>query len=179
MKPLFSPRFFHSCFFALLRVSEVAHTPGTGSRHALQYSGVIFHVDNQGNCITLHIPSSKTDQLSRGTSICLRPYDNKAIYPIANATLFLQHRSTAVGQFFIHADERPISAYQVSSVLHKCLEFCHIPLPELYTTHSFRIGACSTLSQQGLSADSIRSAGRWRSSAFKRYIRDSHVSPWQ
>ncbi len=40
-----------------------------------------------------------------------------------------------------------------------------------YNTHSFRIGAATTAAEAGISADAIKTLGRWKSSAYQDYIR--------
>ena len=40
-----------------------------------------------------------------------------------------------------------------------------------YKSHSFRIGAATTAAVAGVSEEKIQQMGRWKSSAFKTYIR--------
>lgn len=42
--------------------------------------------------------------------------------------------------------------------------------PGFYNPHSLRIGAATLAAKQGLSEDAIKRLGRWRSSAYRRYI---------
>ena len=44
-----------------------------------------------------------------------------------------------------------------------------------YTLHSFRIGACTQAIISGVPESQIMQMGRWRSYAFKRYIRMPNV----
>jgi len=39
-----------------------------------------------------------------------------------------------------------------------------------YKSHSFRIGAATNAAIKGVSVDKIKTAGRWKSDAFKSYI---------
>ncbi|KAK2160937.1 hypothetical protein NP493_1618g00010 [Ridgeia piscesae] len=43
--------------------------------------------------------------------------------------------------------------------------------PDKYKGHSFRIGAATAAADSGLSETQIQTMGRWKSSAFKRYVR--------
>ena len=43
--------------------------------------------------------------------------------------------------------------------------------PKNYAGHSFRIGAATTANRQGISETTIKTLGRWESSAYLRYIK--------
>ena len=43
------------------------------------------------------------------------------------------------------------------------------------TPHSFRIGAATFAATQGYTAQQIQAMGRWKSSAFQRYVRVSSI----
>ena len=43
-----------------------------------------------------------------------------------------------------------------------------------YNTHSFRIGAATSAESAGLSESQIKTMGRWRSDAYRRYIKPTH-----
>ena len=43
--------------------------------------------------------------------------------------------------------------------------------PKKYAGHSFRIGAATTASRQGINEATIKMLGRWESSAYLRYIK--------
>ena len=83
---------------------------------------------------------------------------------------FLALRGRSQGPLFttVHAtavDRRVFSA-ELRTVIQKLgLD------PKRYTSHSFRIGAASSLAAEGESDAQIRQAGRWASSAFLSYIR--------
>ena len=46
----------------------------------------------------------------------------------------------------------------------------------VYNTHSFRIRRATQLAQDNHSSETIRSAGRWKSSAYIGYIRSSNIN---
>ena len=75
------------------------------------------------------------------------------------------------GSLFCHSDNRAISVNQFNSELRRCLAFCGLN-PQRYT-HSFRIGAACLAAEKGFSDAQIRALGRWKSDAFKLYIRNS------
>ena len=47
--------------------------------------------------------------------------------------------------------------------------------PSKYNTHSFRIGAAASAKQAGVSDSHLKALGRWKSDAYKKYIR---LSSW-
>ena len=46
-----------------------------------------------------------------------------------------------------------------------------MPEIHLYNGHSFRIGAATTAAQRGLEDSLIQTLGRWKSAAYKLYIK--------
>ena len=75
---------------------------------------------------------------------------------------------------FIHLDRSPLTKFQVNQVLKKGLQLKGFP-HQSYSTHSFRIGAATSAAANGFSDEEIQSLGRWRSSAFQRYIRPASL----
>lgn len=44
-----------------------------------------------------------------------------------------------------------------------------------FKSHSFRIGGATALSMSGYSIDEIKKVGRWKSSAYKSYIKTPSI----
>ena len=67
--------------------------------------------------------------------------------------------------------------YQFNPELSRCLTFCGLDTKK-YKGHSFRIGAASHAADKGFSDAQVRTLGRWKSGAFKSYIRSesSHAN---
>jgi hypothetical protein len=63
-----------------------------------------------------------------------------------------------------------MSRYQLVSVLNKALKVLKIDASS-YKSHSFRIGPTSLVAAQNISNEEIMKLGRWKSNAFKSYIR--------
>ena len=90
--------------------------------------------------------------------------------PISNMQSYLDVRPNIEGTLFCHLNGKPLSRYQVSSMLRKVMRFIGLN-DEEYNTHSFRIGAATTASLMGKSDDEIKKLGRWSSNVFSKYIR--------
>ena len=74
----------------------------------------------------------------------------------------LAHFQYATGQAILRND--------FNKELRRALLFCDID-PTTFKSHSFRIGAATTAAQLGMSDSQIMTLGRWKSDAFKQYIR--------
>lgn len=78
------------------------------------------------------------------------------------------------GPLFCHQNLEPITVYQFNTELSRCLTFCGLDTKK-YKGHSFRIGAASHAADKGFSDAQIRTLGRWKSDAFKSYIRSESL----
>ena len=114
-------------------------------------------VKNNGKTITTNIPAPNIEYC---------PYQWTQKY-LANRGNYL----TASEELLIFRDGTPLSAQQLRTVLRKALK--NIGLNEkLYDLHSFRIGRATDLFKQGVSIDTIKHLGRWKSKTVYKYLRD-------
>ena len=156
---------FTLAFHALLRVGEFAMSKGNTSDKILQTEDVSLI----GDQITICIRHSKTDQLGWGTSVVI-PASAGLACPVAAMRNFLQVRPNFPGPLFCHFSGKILTRYQISSILNKSLDSCGIDYTN-FKSHSFRIGAATTLARQGTDKSLIQMAGRWKSKAYSSYIR--------
>ena len=84
---------------------------------------------------------------------------------------------TLLGQehrpLFIFLDGSSLSKRRLIHAVHEALIASGADLAALaqLTGHSFRIGATTTAARVGMEDSLIQTLGRWRSSAYQRYIR--------
>ena len=90
--------------------------------------------------------------------------------PVLAVLAYLARRGLSHGPLFIFSDGSPLSRQRVVSYLRESLSI-HGFNCELYSGHSFRIGAATTAAATGLEDSVIRILGRWRSDAYQRSIR--------
>ena len=90
--------------------------------------------------------------------------------PVVLLLNYLRKRGNSPGSLFCDVAQRPISRHFFDSKLRVCLNFCNLD-SKCYKGHSFRIGAASWDAQNGVPDSQIRLRGRWKSDAFKKYIR--------
>jgi hypothetical protein len=83
---------------------------------------------------------------------------------------FLQIHPSKTGPLFTHFGGQPLTRYQFVATLTQCFKILGIDSTK-YNSHSFKIGAATTLAMQCVGSDTIQAAGRWRSNVFRSYIR--------
>ena len=165
---------FSLAFYGFLRISEF-------TLPSLYRFDARVHASAASICwgreyFTFHIRQSKTDQCSHGQRIRiprvggpLCPYATMARYT-AGRVLMKPPNCTPLFNF---TSGQPLTRPICLSHLRRLLRKAHYPA-ESFNTHSFRIGAATSAAQSGLSSTTIKRLGRWRSSAYRRYIRPHH-----
>ena len=77
-------------------------------------------------------------------------------------------RGSNSGPLFCHFEGSVIKTEVFTQQLNGALDFCDL---DCYKSHSFRIGAASLAAENGMTDAQIRGLGRWKSDAFKLYVR--------
>ena len=156
-------------FFGFLRVGEIAiKTKNEDSSFIIQKTDVSI-VKNEA---FVKLRYSKTDQQGKSVTLVFSPSKSTEICPVLLLKQYLRKRPAVGGALFCHFNGNPITRFEVSSLLSKCLEFLGLQ-SAVIKPHSFRIGACSMAISQRIPEAAVREMGRWseHSSAFQRYIR--------
>ena len=97
-------------------------------------------------------------------------YLGKTATPVDAIVRYIAVGSSDLGPLFVtNAWTPPTQAYLVSN-LKAALSRAGLD-NSLYNSHSFRIGAATTAAAQGLEDSLIQTVGRWRSDAYKVYIK--------
>ena len=158
-------------FFGFLRVSKFTIPGDSTYDPACHLSLNDIAVDSRANprLLQLLLKQSKTDPFKQGATVHLGATDNP-VCPVKAVLSYLEKRSTRPGPLFITSEgkgwTRRMFCASLKSVLHKLKLDQHS-----YNTHSFKIGAATSASLAQLSDTRIQILGRWRSNAFKSYIR--------
>ena len=146
-------------FYAFLRIGEV-----TNSQNNLQFQDV--SVSSSGIVIRFtkfkhHVGSPiLVNILPTGDKYC----------PVQLVLAYLQFRGSIQGPFFCTPNLHPVLPTQFSSILSKTVSFNRLDHHN-FKPHSFRIGAATVAAMLGYSDAQIQAMGRWKSSAFKKYVR--------
>ena len=156
---------FSTMFHAFLRLGEV-----TASPHNIQFNQVALESSSvaitfssfkhhQGPPITLSIQASASE------NCCL----------VKLLKSYLTKRGSTPGPLFCFPGNLPIQPARFRSLLSYAIARAN--LASLYITpHSFRIGAATFATTQGLSSSQIQAMGRWRSNAFQKLLRIATIT---
>ena len=154
---------FTLMYHALLRVSEVTHSKDNDHNLHIKH----ISLNTKSNKLTITFNSYKHST----TSIPLQIKATDTTFcPVSSYIRFVQLRGRSSGPLFIHKDGTPLSRSYVKDQLHSSLQLIGIS-QQSYNTHSFRIGKATDMHRDGESDTKIQLAGRWKSTAFKKYIK--------
>lgn len=160
---------FSLAFHGFLRIGEIVYTKAGQVRQIICVQDVKLHSLKNQQSIRIHITHSKSDQTGQGLFIDIIETGTK-ICPVRLLKCYLKERPNTSGPLFCHFNGKHVSRFQFSSVLNKALKVNGIKLYG-YKSHSFRIGAATAASARGASDEEIMKLGRWKSNAFRSYIR--------
>ena len=90
--------------------------------------------------------------------------------PVQCILEYLDQGDHSPGAFFQLRNGEAVPGNTFSLFLSSAIKQCGLD-PAQYKGHSFRIGAASHAAALGLTDSQIRVLGRWKSNAFRKYIR--------
>ena len=160
---------FTLAFFGFMRVSEITAECNSANQGALSVSDVQLRKENSLQALHVSLRHSKNNQNGPPQLIAIPCQVDHAICPVKAMQRYIDIRPAGAAPLFCHYDTSPVTRTQFNAVLHKAISFANIP--GYFGSHSFRIGAATTAAMQGVPDTQIQEMGRWRSTAFKTYIR--------
>ena len=108
---------------------------------------------------------------SRGEVTLVIEANHKHLYcPVNALARYISLEEPCIGPIFINQDGSTVSTSKFSTVFRQVIIDAKLD-PKRYKPHGLRIGAAIRAHAMNLSGSQIREAGRWKSEAFKRYIR--------
>lgn len=162
---------YTTCFFGFLRAGEICIPSDAGYDPGAHLSFSDIAVDNALNptLMQVRIKASKTDPFRQGVDIYLgRTYNN--LCPVAAMMAYLSARGDANGPLFRFQDGKPLTRERLVGKLREALHCIGIR-QDIYSGHSFRIGAATTAAQHGIPDATIQLLGRWESTAYLLYVK--------
>ena len=149
-------------FFGLLRPGELVQ--GGTSAHTLRREDVEI---SQG-VLVVTIRSSKASVLPATVRLEARP--SLDLCPVRAVSVFLEIRGSAPGWLFVDNRGAAFTSSRLSSLMKRAGGLAGIG-GEGLSGHCLRIGGASHGALRGLTELQLSAAGRWRSSAVRRYVR--------
>ena len=119
---------------------------------------------------TIVITDYKHNSSRRPFSVVLDRATGPEFCPVHYLQRYCSMRGLTPGALYSFSDGSPVKTSHFTQQLRQALNFCGLDSSQ-YKAHSFRIGAASSAADNGLSDAQIRHPGRWKSDAFKLYIR--------
>lgn len=161
---------FSLAFFALLRIGEIAVeslSPQPSNKNVLLISDVSLASDPSS--VTISFRNFKHKVPGSANFLLQILGDDSEHCVVQLLASYLRVRGFSAGPLFRTADGNPVTRSLFRSVLQKTLEFCGVEA--CLKPHSFRIGGATEAMRLGYSAEQVQAMGRWRSQAFRNYIR--------
>ena len=159
---------FTLMYYACLRASEVLQTETP--QHILHLNNIRFNSNNEAYNITFRSYKHSTNSehqivvTSTSTPAC----------PVTALRHYLPSRGPNPGPIYIRKG-LPVTRSHFLHVLHACLKYLHLNHSS-FNIHSFRIGRTTDMAQQNVPHYAIQQIGRWRSTAFLKYIRPQEIT---
>lgn len=161
---------FLLAFFGFLRIGEFTCPKKIGSFPRVLSVLDVRVVDSKPKVLEVTIRYSKTDQLGSAVKLVLEGSTYLHLCPVKAMHEYLGCRPGLSGPLFVHFGGEPLTTFQFTHILKKGVKQLGLN-PEFFSPHSFRIGAATAAAMAGVSDDEIKKLGRWKSSAFRLYIR--------
>ena len=90
--------------------------------------------------------------------------------PLKQLRKYLSLRGSKNGPLFLNCDNSILVMPTFRRYFSRVLSFLDMPSTH-YKPHSFRIGACTQAIMSGHPENKVMAMGRWKSSAYKSYVR--------
>ena len=160
-----------TCFFGFFRLGELLVPTGHGFDIQLHLAVSDLAVDNPTDprILQIHLKRSKTDQFHTGTNVFIGRTGDE-LCPVAALMAYLAVRGMKQGPLFLTRDEQPLRRECVIDNIRQALQTLGLESSH-YAGHSFRIGAATTAAERGFPDSTIKVLGRWKSDAYRTYIR--------
>ena len=166
---------FLTAFYGFFRIGELASKSPESGDSVVQFKSLSFlSMDGCIRSLKITICHFKHNTSNRPVDIIIARDSASPFCPVQAMLDYCKVRRFLPGPlFYLH--NRPITVNQFNAQLRSCLSFCSLDSSR-YKSHSFRIGAACHAADLGFSDSQIRALGRWKSDAFKLYIRNETLA---
>lgn len=153
---------YHGAF----RAGELTHSGSI--KHTLRIENVILFHERELTKVRLTLPTYK--HAKDKAVLLLAPSPEPHHCPVQALLAYLRHRPPIPGVLFLTKTGAPLSRNSLALTLKRGISLLGLN-PNLYNTHSLRVGRATDLALSGEPDAVIRETGRWASNAFRKYIR--------
>ena len=157
-------------FHFFLRVGEYT-SRNESNDHAIERKNIKFSFKSsrlRGVAITIEHFKHSSQPVTLSLKVGKRP----AFCPVMALAKYVGLRASSGGPLYINRDGSPVTSSQFSTVFRQVVLDTNLD-PKYYKPHCLRIGGTTRVHQLGFSDSRIREMGRWKSDAYKKYIRIS------
>ena len=152
---------YEGCF----RIGEIVEA--TNAQHTLKASNVSFLTNSRPHLLRICLDSYKHSAAPSALLLKKRK-DKFCAYRLVKS--YMKVRPDREGCFFSEGDARPFARDFIAKILRSCLADLVVN-PAAYNTHSFRVGRTTDLVEEGAHESTIQQVGRWKTTAYRAYIR--------
>ncbi len=163
---------FATAYAGAFRIGELV-----GSEHAVKTKNVTSPRTSDKVQIILHSSkTSKPDQLLEVIQVESWPGSEFCPCALINQFSEMRYRVSKYwkeqpGHFFVHKNVTQVTESETLRILRRALALMSGVENQEYGTHSFRSRKASDMFRKGKKEMEIKEVGRWRSKAFKKYIK--------
>ena len=124
--------------------------------------------------VIINLPRSKTDQFGKGANLNLS-FANDLSCPVKALHHLIDKYPRPPSSPLFDRAIGPFNKRWFSENITNYLLKAGVPDASKYSGHSFRRGAANTAISAGLSLEEVKTLGRWRSDAAKRYLTEDSM----
>ena len=157
-------------YFGFLRAAEFTVPNLASFSPAIHLSVADIAVDSlqSPTCLRVRIKASKTDPFRQGCHIHIG-LGRAPLCAVHALLVYLSVRGNVPGPLFLLANGQPLSRSILTDWLRQIFSTARIE--DNFSSHSFRIGAATVASRNGIPDHLMQALGRWISNAYQLYIR--------
>ncbi len=160
-------------YVAGLRVGEVL-VSGKNAKHTALAQN-LFAIYTHG-VLTDYLLKVPTYKHSNGDPawIKIQARQPQQLCPVKALYDYMQMRGPQDGFLFVHDTGIPVRSTWFTDYIRMLMEAAGLD-PKGYAPHSFRAGATTDLVSQGASQERLRAFGRWKTTAYTKYVKHNVV----
>lgn len=158
-------------FHAFLRIGEITQTDQKVQNN-LTFHAVKFLFANSSDPYAFELDFEKFKHYTGASchKLLVKGNQQLTMCPVKTLWEYCKIRGQMDWTLFCFLDGTPISRRFFTKKMQLSLNWANCS-PKDYKGHRFRIGAATSAASMGISEQHIQVMGRWRSDAFKKYIR--------